>query len=341
MESLKTKKIVTFGEVMMRLSPPANATYSQATSLDFLFGGGEANVAISLAYFGIQAAHVTQFPNTNLGRAATQFLRHHWIDTSHVFYGDGDMGLYFLEKGAVYRPSEIIYQRAHSAFTRIDPKKIDWKKILEGADWFHWTGITPAVSQGSADCCAAAIKAANELGVTVSGDIHSRNTLWKYGKSQKEIMPTLIEGCDIVIASKYDVDNNCDLKVNDKDDNEFREAASRLMNQFPRIKKVIDKDRESVSASHNRIKGKLWNGQSIVESQEYNITHIVDRIGTGDAYAAGLIYGLLNFNNDSEALNFAAAACALKHSVEGDANLGSADRVLNLMNGDTSGRIQR
>ena len=339
MENLRKKKVVTFGEVMMRLSPPGNATYSQATNFDFSFGGGEANVAISLAYFGIQACHVTQFPDTNLGRSATQFLRHHWIDTSHVHYGEGDMGLYFLEKGAVYRPSEIIYQRAHSAFTKIDDTAIDWKQILEGADWFHWTGITPAVSQSAANCCAAAIQAANDLGITVSGDIHSRNTLWQYGKTQREIMPTLIEGCDIVIASKYDIDKNCEGEAGENES--FQEAAIRLMNQFPRIKKVVDKDRVSVSASHNRIKGKLWNATSIVESAEYDITHIVDRIGTGDAFAAGFIYGLMNFNDDVEALNFAAAACALKHSIEGDANLGSIDRVVNLMRGDKSGRIQR
>ncbi len=339
MGSLKTNRVVTFGEVMMRLSPPGNATFAQATNLNILFGGGEANVAISLAYFGLPASHVTQFPNTNLGRAATQFLRHHWIDTSLVQYGDGDMGLYFLEKGAIHRSSEIIYQRAHSSFSKIDAASLDWKKILEGANWFHWTGITPAVSAGAAACCAEAIITANQLGITVSGDIHSRSSLWNYGKPQKEIMPKLIEGCDIVIASKYDIDKNCDGSANEKE--KFSESAVRLMKQFPRIRKVVDKDRVSVSASHNRIKGKLWNGKTIVESKEYDITPIVDRIGTGDAFAAGLLYGLMNFNDDDKAINFATAACSLKHSIEGDANLVSVDKVLNLMQGDTSGKIQR
>lgn len=340
MTKLKAHKIVTFGEVMMRLSPPGVATYAQTTNMDITFGGGEANVAIALAHMGVQASHVTQFPNTNLGRAATQFLRHHWLDTSTIKYGEGDMGLYFLEKGAIHRPGEIIYQRTTSAFTKVQPGLFDWRKILAEATWLHWTGITPAVSAGAADCLAEAIGEANKLGVTISADIHSRSSLWKYGKSPNEVLPGLINGTDIVFASKYEVDLNGLSKANNETE-DFQQAAIQLMADFPRIKKVVDKDRDSLSASHHRIKGKLWNGKSTIESNEYDISPIIDRIGTGDAYAAGLIYGLMNFNDDAMALNFATAACALKHSVEGDANVVSVGTVMNLMKGDTSGKMKR
>jgi 2-dehydro-3-deoxygluconokinase len=337
MESLSKKKVVTFGEVMMRLSPPGVATFSQTQSMDITYGGGEANVSIALAYMGLQASHVTRFPDNNLGRAATQFLRHHWIDTAHVVYGDQQLGLYFLEKGAIHRSSEIVYQRAGSSFSMIQPDMIDWEKILKGTDWFHWTGITPAVSEGAAACCAQAIKTANKLGITVSGDIHSRSSLWNYGKDPREIMRSLINGTDVVIAGQYDMDKYAEGNSSEMN---FKEQATQFMKEFARIKKVVDKDRTSVSGSHNKIKGKLWNGKQLFESAEYDITPIVDRVGTGDAFAAGLIYGLMHYK-DEEAIQFATAACALKHSVEGDANLVSQQAVVKLMNGDNSGKIQR
>ncbi len=337
MESLSKKKVVTFGEVMMRLSPPGVATFSQTQSMDITYGGGEANVSIALAYMGLQTSHVTRFPDNNLGRAATQFLRHHWIDTSHVIYGDHHLGLYFLEKGAIHRSSEIVYQRAGSSFSMIQPDMIDWEKILKGADWFHWTGITPAVSEGAAACCAQAIKTANKLGITVSGDIHSRSSLWNYGNDPREIMRSLINGTDVVIAGQYDMDKYAEGNSSEMD---FKVQATQFMKEFGRIKKVIDKDRTSVSGSHNKIKGKIWNGKQLLESAEYDITPIVDRVGTGDAFAAGLIYGLMNYK-DEEAIQFATAACALKHAVEGDANMVSQQAVVKLMQGDNSGKIQR
>lgn len=338
MESLAKKKVVTFGEVMMRLSPPGVATFAQAQSADITYGGGEANVSVALAYMGLQACHVTRFPDNNLGKAATQFLRHHWVDTSYVIYGDHHLGLYFLEKGAIHRSSQIVYQREGSSFSKIQPDMVDWTEILKGADWFHWTGITPAVSQGAAACCAQAIKTANKLGVTVSGDIHSRSSLWNYGKDPRDIMRALIDGTDIVIASQFDMDKYADAVKSEK--GSFIDQASQFMKEFGRIKKVIDKDRISVSGSHNRIKGKLWNGQQLFESEEYDITPIVDRVGTGDAFAAGLIYGMLH-HEDAEAIRFATAACTLKHSIEGDANLVSEKAVLKLLTGDLSGKIQR
>lgn len=340
MDSLTKKQVITFGEVMMRLSPPGRATFSQANNLDLTFGGGESNVAISLAYFGIDTVHVTRFPDNFIGRAATQFLRHHWVDTSHVIYGDERMGKYFLEKGSTHRPSQIVYEREGSAFAEIQPDMVDWEEVLNGADWFHWTGITPGVSKGAADCCQQAIEVANDLGITVSGDIHSRSSLWKYGKDQAEVLPSLIEGTDIVFASEFGINRILNF-TNDKHELEFKSASERLMDAFPRVKKVVDKDRTSVSASHNRIQGKVWNGKQLIRTSEYDITPIIERVGTGDAFAAGWIYGQLNLTDDEESLKFATAACSLKHTVEGDANVVSVENVMNLVGGDTSGRINR
>lgn len=333
-----SKKVVTFGEVMMRFSPPGFAKFSQATTVELAYGGGEANVAISLAYFGLDAFHVTCFPDNLVGRSATQYLRHHWLHTKYIIYGQGRMGKYFLEKGAVHRPSEVVYERDNSAFSKIEPGSFNWKKILRNADWFHWTGITPGISQETANSCKEAIQVANEIGVPVSVDVHSRKNLWQYGKSKEEVMPDLVAGCDVIIASPYDMQENLGV-ANEKDD--LATAACKLKKKFPRVTKVIDKNRETLSASHNRIQGYIWNGKDVLSSRSFDVTHIVDRVGTGDAYAAGMIYGLLNFDNDQRAVDFAAAACSLKHTVEGDANVVSVKDVESLVEGNTSGRIKR
>lgn len=326
---------------MMRLSPPGVAKFSQATNLELAYGGGEANVAISLAYLGLEAAHVTRFPDNLVGRSATQFLRHHWLDSSWVLYGDGLMGKYFLEKGAVHRSSQVVYERTDSAFARIQPEMVDWAAVFKDAHWFHWTGITPAISAGAAACCAEAIRVANEMGITVSADIHSRKNLWNYGKSQQEVIPELVAGCDVVIAGEKDMCEIFGYQVEGEKHEPFINASRDLMKQFSRVKRVFDKDREMVSASHNRIQGKMWNGQEFFKTSRLNVTHIVDRVGTGDAYAAGIIYGLLNYKDDYQALKFATAACALKHTVEGDANMVSVENVTELMEGNTSGKIIR
>lgn len=332
------KKVITFGEVMMRLSPPGYSKFSQATSFELVYGGGEANVAISLAYLGMKAAHVTRFPDNALGRAATQFLRQHWLSTEHVLYGGNMMGKYFLEKGAVHRSSEIIYEREGSAFSLIEPSMVDWEDVLKNADWFHWTGITPAISEGAAMCCLEAIKTANSMGITVSGDINSRRNMWKYGKTMQEVMPELVQNCDIVLTSRRGIYEMFGLgQLGGK----FQFSAKQLMDAFPRIKKVVGKSRKSISASHQQIQGKMWNGQEYIKTEMLNITHVIDRVGTGDALAAGLIYGLLHYDDDVEALNFASAACALKHTVPGDVNMVSLENVLSLMEGDTSGAIRR
>ena len=331
------KKVITFGEVMMRLSPPGYEKFSQASSFELVYGGGEANVAISCAYLGMKAAHVTRFPDNALGKAATQFLRKHWLSTEHVIYGDDMMGKYFLEKGAVHRPSEVIYERERSSFSLIEPSMVNWEDVLKDADWFHWTGITPAISEGAYQCCLDAIKTANKLGIMVSGDINSRSNMWKYGKTMQEVIPDLVQYCDVVITSSRGIREMFGL--GQLDDN-FQVLAKQLMELFPNIKKVVKKTRRTISASHNQIQGKLWNGKEYIKTDMLNITHIIDRVGTGDAFAAGLVYGLLHYE-DVQALDFATAACALKHTVPGDVNMVSLENVQSLMEGDTSGAIRR
>lgn len=323
---------------MMRLSPPGHSKFAQASTLELVYGGGEANVAISCAYLGMKAAHVTRFPDNALGKAATQFLRKHWLSTEHVIYGDSMMGKYFLEKGAVHRSSEVIYEREGSAFSLIEPEMVDWKHILKDADWFHWTGITPAISEGAAKCCLEAIKTANKMGIKVSGDINSRDNMWKYGKTMQEVMPELVQNSDIVITSSRGIHEMFGL--GDRE-NKFRFAAKKLMEAFPNIEKVVGKTRKSISASHQQIQGKMWNGEDYIKTETLNITHVIDRVGTGDAFASGLIYGLLHYDEDIQSLNFASAACALKHTVPGDVNMVSLENVISLMEGDTSGTIKR
>lgn len=329
-------KIITFGEVMLRLSPPGVGRFTQTDLLTMHFGGTEANVAVSLAQFGLHTAHVTRFPDHALGRAAAGYLRKYNVDTQYIRYGDGRLGLYFLETGAGSRASQIIYDRVDSAFSRIKPDGVDWESILTGADWFHWTGITPALSQGAADCLLAGIQMANRLGVPVSADIVYRSNLWQYGRSPQEIMPALTEGCTLVLGSKglfselYGVVGST-----------FQEAGRAMMKRFPNLRYVTDTKRTSVSASHNRLSAKLFDGSTVYKSRIYDIQPITDRIGTGDAYKAGLIYGLLTFNDLQRAVEFAAAASALKHTIFGDVNLVSVAEVDTLASGDSSGKLRR
>ena len=329
-------KIITFGEVMLRLSPPGVGRFTQTDSLTMHFGGTEANVAVSLAQLGLEANHVTRFPANALGRSAVGYLRRYGVGTQHVRYGDGRMGLYFLETGAGSRASQIVYDRANSAFSQIQPADIDWEPILQGADWFHWTGITPALSQGAADCLLAGIQVANRLGVPVSGDIVYRSNLWQYGRSPQEIMPALTEGCSLVLGSKslfsdlYGVVGST-----------FQEAGRAMMERFPTIRYVTDTKRNSVSASHNQLSAKLFDGNTVYKSRIYDIQPIVDRIGTGDAYMAGMIYGLLLFNDPQRAVEFGAAASALKHTISGDVNLATVAEIETLESGDSSGKLKR
>ena len=344
-------KIITFGEIMLRLSTPGYLRFGQAKQFDATYGGGEANVAVSLANYGMDAKFVTRLPENDIAKACLKDLRSYGVDTSSIVYGGDRLGIYFLETGAVARPSKVVYDRANSSIATIKPGDIDWKKVLEGADWFHWTGITPALSQGAADVCLEAIKAANAMGITVSCDLNYRKNLWKYGKKASEVMPALVEGCDVILGNEEDADKVFGIKPEgfdvtstggQIDQRRFQSVGEQLMKRFPRAKKVIITLRGSINANHNTWGGVLWDGKTLYQSPRYDITHIVDRVGGGDSFMGGLIYGLLTYTGDDQkALNFAVAASCLKHTIFGDYNQVSVAEVENLMKGDASGRVSR
>ena len=335
------KKVVTFGEIMLRLSTPGHSRFIKSSQFDATYGGGEANVAISLAQFGLQAVHVTRFPDHELGKAATNMLRELGVDTGHIVYGGNKLGIYFLETGASVRPSKVIYDRSHSAFAELQPDMIDWEKIFEGAGWFHWTGISPAISEGAAACCKKAIEVANQKGITVSSDINYRKNLWQWGKTAQEVMPELIAGCDLLVASKGDAKDILDITPQKEADDKEVSVYRQVMERFPRVKRIVNTSRGSLSASHNTLSGKLYNGEALLKTKTYDITPIVDRIGGGDAFIAGVIFGLLHYQDDQQALDFGVAASVLKHTIEDDANLATKEEVESLLSGNTSGKLVR
>ncbi|NLV38319.1 MAG: sugar kinase [Bacteroidales bacterium] len=346
-----SKRVVTFGEIMLRLATPEYLRFSQTSSLTATFGGGEANVAVSLANYGIKVDFVSRLPLNDIATSCVMNLRKYGVGTDHLIYGGERLGIYFLETGAVARPSKVIYDRAHSSIAEIQPGMIDWRKIFKGADWFHWTGITPAISQGAADACLEAIQIANEMGVTVSTDLNFRKNLWKYGKSASEVMPKLVAGCDVILGNEEDAEKVFGIKPEgfevahtggEVNAAEFESVCKQLMAKFPRAKKVIITLRGSINANHNTWRGCLYSDGSLKISRAYDITHIVDRVGGGDSFMGGLIYGLLTYKEDDQkALEFAVAASCLKHTIYGDFNMVSVAEVEKLMGGDASGRVSR
>jgi 2-dehydro-3-deoxygluconokinase len=342
-------KVVTFGEVMLRLATPGNLRFNQTDTLSFTFGGGEGNVAVSLANYGIPVSFVSRLPENDIAESCLAELRGLGVDTSHVLRGGERMGIYFLEAGAVSRASKVIYDRAHSALSEVKPGMINWEKVFEGANWFHWTGITPAVSASAAAVCKEAIQAANTLGLTVSTDLNYRKKLWNYGKTAREIMPDLVAGCDVVLGNEEDAamvldihPDGVDVTKGHVDAEAYLSASKKIMGQFPRCKNVITTLRGSVSASHNTWSGVLYDGKTLFKAPDYDITHIVDRVGGGDSFMGGLIYGLLTYGEDMQsALNFAVAASCLKHTIYGDYNRVTVAEVKKLMGGDASGRVSR
>ena len=342
------KKVVTFGEIMLRLSTKDFQKISQATQFDTNFGGGEANVAVSLSTFGIETEFVSGIPGNDIGDACIMELRKHGVGTQYIHRGGERLGIYFLEKGSGSRSSKVIYDRSNSAFSSLKKGMINWDNVLEGATWFHWTGITPAISQNSADLCLEAIIKAREKNITVSCDLNYRSKLWNYGKDPTQVMPELVAGCNIILGNEEDAERTLGIApegVNVKsgviDKKAYLSVSEQIMKQFPQAKKVITTLRGSISASHNTWSGVLYNGKEFLSANEYDITHIVDRIGGGDAFMAGLIYGLMTYQDDQKALDFAAAASCLKHSIAGDFNLSTVEEVENLMKGDRSGRVSR
>lgn len=343
-------KVVTFGEIMLRLATPEHLRFRQARSFNATFGGGEANVAVSLANYGIDVDYVTRLPQNDLGAACAAELRSFGVGTSNIVYGGERLGIYYLETGAVARPSKVVYDRAHSSAATVERGMIDWEQVLAGADWFHWTGITPAISASAAEVCLDACRAANRLGVKVSCDLNYRKNLWKYGKTAAEVMPALVECCDVILGNEEDAEKVFGIKPEgfdaastqgEVDAAAFRSVCSQLMARFPRAKKVVITLRGSINADHNTWGGVLFAGETLYRSPRYDITDIVDRVGGGDSFMGGLIYGLLTYDDDQRALNFAAAASALKHTIYGDFNMVSVAEVENLMKGDGSGRVAR
>ena len=332
-------------------STPGYQRFVQADSFTATFGGGEANVAVSLANYGIPATFVTRLPENDLAEACMADLRKHDVGTSHILRGGDRIGIYFLETGAVARASKVIYDRAGSAIADIQPGMLNWREIFQDAQWFHWTGITPALSQSAASACLEAIQAANEMGITVSCDLNYRKNLWKYGKTASEIMPALVAGCDIILGNEEDAEKVFGIKPQgfdvshtggNVDAAEFESVCQQLQAKFPKAQKVIITLRGSINANHNTCGGCLYAEGTLHQSKRYDITHIVDRVGGGDSFMGGLIYGLLSYpGDDGKALEFAVAASALKHTIYGDYNLVTVPEVEQLMKGDGSGRVSR
>jgi len=344
-----TKKVVTFGEVMMRLSAPGFLRFGQARSFDVTYGGGEANVAVSLANFGVPVDYVTRLPKNDLGEACIQFLRQYGVGVDKIVRGGDRLGIYFLEIGAVQRGSKVIYDRAGSAIATIERGMIDWKGVFADAHWFHWTGITPAISAGTADVCLEAVQVAKEMGLTISCDLNYRAKLWKWGKTAGEVMPELVRYCDVAIGNEEDADKVFGIRAPEADviagkveAEKYQYVCEELAKRLPNLKTIAITLRGSISASHNTWAGVLWDQEKFYVAPIYDITDIVDRVGGGDAFMAGLIYGLLTYgDNRQAALDFAVAASCLKHSIVGDFNMVTVSEVEKMIGGDVSGRVAR
>lgn len=344
--------VVTLGEIMLRLKAPGFERFFQTPGLEATFGGGEANVALSLANFGVAVTFVTALPANLIADACIRYLRAYGINTSFIQQRGERMGIYFLEAGANQRPSQVVYDRAYSAISTTEADDFDWDAIFDGADWFHITGITPALSEQAAVLSIAAVRAARERNVTVSCDYNYRKKLWKYGKQAPEIMRELVQYVDVGIANEEDCQHSLGISLveggweqavssAELDSAKYAALSKKMFATFPNLRYQAITLRESYSASYNGWSACLYNGKEFFLSPSYEITDIVDRVGGGDSFAAGLIYGLKMGMPDQDALKFATAASCLKHSIPGDANLVTVSEVERLMKGDASGRVQR
>ncbi|MDR2536270.1 MAG: sugar kinase [Treponema sp.] len=338
-------KIITFGEIMLRLAPEGYYRFVQAPILGATYGGGEANVAVSLAHFGLDAAFVTKLPKHEIGQAAVNKLREFGVDTSKIVRGGNRIGIYFLEKGASQRPSKVIYDRAGSAIAEAVPGDFDWNAIFDGASWFHFTGITPALGDSAAAVCLEALKTARAKNVPVSCDLNYRKNLWSKEKAG-EVMNRLVSYVDVCIANEEDAADvfgihakNSDIGSGKISHEGYKEVAKVLAERFG-FKQTAITLRESISANDNNWAAMLYNGQDYYFSKKYPV-RIVDRVGGGDSFGAGLIYGILQGFAPQETLEFAVASSCLKHSIEGDFNHVSVEEVKKLAAGDASGRVQR
>ncbi len=333
-------KIVTFGEIMLRLCTPGHARFTQTQSFLATYGGSDANVAASLAVMGVPASIVTAFPNNDIGKAAIEAYGKVGCQTNHIALTGNRIGVYYVENGAAMRPSKVVYDRADSSFAKADPSHYNWAEILEGATWFHFTGITPALSENTAQACLEGATMAKKLGLTVSADVGYRSNLWQWGKKPNQIMPALVELCDIIVCSKSDAKDMFEI-VPDEIGASYSVFCKHLVERFPNLKKIINTKRGQISASHNTLVGQCYSNGKLLKTNEMNVPDIVDRIGGGDAYMAGFIYGQMNGYSDQKSLEFAVAASALKHTIEGDINLASVAEIELVVKGDTSGKLRR
>lgn len=346
------KRVVTFGEIMLRLASPGHERLFQSPDLQATFGGGEANVAVSLATFGLDAALVTLLPEGPIGDAAVAELRRHRVDTSRIVRSGERVGIYFLEAGTVDRPSLVVYDRAHSAISEAEPGSVDWDAVFDGVDWFHVSGITPALSQKAADLCFEAVNSAKRHGATISCDYNFRGKLWTYGKQAPEVMRELVRLVDVGIANEEDCQRSLGITLaeepagddavpNALDLEHYERLGAKVLVEFPNLRCQAITLRTSHSASRNEWSACLCNRSEFLVGPRYDLTHITDRVGSGDSFAAGLIYGLLTGSSDQQALDFAVAASALKHTIPGDFNLVTLAEVGRLAAGGVGGRIQR
>lgn len=341
-------RFVTFGEIMLRLTPPDHELLFQTNRLVATFGGAEANVAVSLANYGEKVSYVTAAPANPVGDAMVKEMRSFGIDTSCILRKGERLGVYYTETGAAMRPSKVVYDRAGSSISEVKPGDFDWDKILAGAKWFHTTGITPALSEGAAAVALEAVKACRAKGITVSCDLNYRNKLWKWGKSAREVMTEFARYVDVTIANEEDcqkclgIEIDVDVTAGELDVSKYRVLADKVMAAYPDMKYLAVSLRESVSADWNGWSAVLADNKgSFFKSKKYEIRDIVDRIGGGDSFGSGLIWGLNNLGGPQEALEFSVAASALKHTVYGDFNRVTREDVLKLAGGDASGRVQR
>lgn len=338
-------RVITFGEIMLRLAPNGYFRFFQNDQMEATFGGGEANVAVSLANYGIDVAFVTKLPKHAIGQGAVNSLRKYGVDTSKIVRGGDRVGIYYLEKGASQRGSVCIYDRAHSAIQEAKPEDFDWDSIFDGAEWFHFTGITPALGENLVEICRQACKAAKAHGVKISCDLNYRGKLWTRDQA-RAAMTDLCQYVDVCISNEEDAKDvfgieaeNTDIYGGKLNKDGYKSVAKQLADKFG-FEKVAITLRTSISASDNKWAGMLYDGENYCFSKEYNL-HIVDRVGGGDSFGGGLIYSLLNGKSTQDAVEFAVAASALKHSVEGDYNMVTVSEVEKLSGGDGSGRVQR
>lgn len=341
--------VVTFGEVMLRLSPPGFQRFRQANQFDVSFGGGEANVAVSLAQLGISARYVTRLPENDMGVACAARLKGLNVDVDNILWGGARLGIYFMEYGSSQRPSKVIYDRAASSFATLQPGMIDWETVFSGCSWFHWTGITPAISESAAATCQEALEVANKLGITISCDLNYRSKLWNWTDNPQKVMEKLVEQCQLVIGNEEDAEKifgikpkGVDYSTGNMDSEKYKAVCLELARKIPSVTTVAITLRGSKSASDNTWAAVMLHNGTYYSSLTYEIIPIVDRVGGGDAFAGGLIYSMLtNSNSPQAALDFALATSCLKHTLPGDFNYVTLDEVEKLVSGDKTGRIAR